>query len=80
MEKQRLTLSCAAKVEKVKKTNMTQVEFMQARLYGREVTFSVMHPSRFKEPCTEAEKCGVDSPLDKARHVLLYNMRLRDDK
>ncbi len=53
---------------------------MQARLYGREVTFSVMYPSRFKVPCTEAEKCGVDSPLDKARHVLLYNMRLRNDK
>ena len=53
---------------------------MQARLYGREVTFGVMYPSRFKVPCTEAEKCGVDSPLDKARHVLLHNMRLRDDK
>ena len=53
---------------------------MQARLYVREVTFSVMYPSCFKVPCTEAEECGVDSPLDKARHVLLYNMRLRDDK
>ena len=53
---------------------------MQARLYGREVTFSVMYPSGFKVPCTEAEKCGVDSPLDKARHALLYNMHLRDDK
>ena len=39
---------------------------MQARLYGREVTFSVMYPSGFKVPCTKAEKCGVDSPLDKA--------------
>ena len=53
---------------------------MQARLYGGEVTFRVMYPSGFKAPCTEAEKCGFDSPLDKARHVLLYNMRLRDDK
>ena len=54
---------------------------MQARLYGREVTFSVRYP--FKVPCTEAEKCDVDSPLDKARHVQKldpYNMRLRDDK
>ena len=33
---------------------------------GREVTFSVMYPSGFKVPCTSAEKCGVDSPLDKA--------------
>ena len=53
---------------------------MQARLYGREVTVSVMYPSRFKVPRTEAEKCGVDSPLGKAGHVLLHNMRLRDDK
>ena len=50
---------------------------MQARLYGRDATFSVIYPSGFKVPCTETEKCGVDSPLDKARHVLLYNMRLR---
>ena len=47
---------------------------MQARLYRREVTFSVMYPSGLKVPCTEAKKSGVDSPLDKAWHVLLYNM------
>ena len=39
---------------------------MQARLNGREVTFRVMYLSGFKVPCTEVEKCGVDSPLDKA--------------
>ena len=38
---------------------------MQARLNGREVTFRVMYLSGFKVPCTEVEKCGVDSPLDK---------------
>ena len=53
---------------------------MQARLYGREVTFSGMYPSGFMVPCAEAEMCGVDSPLDKAWHVLLCNMRLQDDK
>ena len=39
-----------------------------------------MYLSGFRVPCTEAEKCGVDSALDKAWHVLLYNMRLREDR
>ena len=51
---------------------------MQARLYGREVTVSVMYLSGFRVRCTEAGKCGVDSPLDKPR-LLLYNMRVRED-
>ena len=29
---------------------------MQARLYGREITFSVMYLSGFRVPCSEAEK------------------------
>ena len=39
-----------------------------------------MYPSGFSVPCTEAEKCGVDLPLDEAWHALLYNMHLWDDK
>ena len=51
-----------------------EVGFAQCRLGQEEES------SGFRVPCTKAEKCGFDSPLDKAWHVLLYNMRLREDK
>ena len=37
-----------------------------------------MYPSGYRVLYTKAEMCGVDSPLDKAWRVLLYNMQLRE--
>ena len=59
-------LSCGYSNPNLVRRKGSRIYPLQARLYGREVTFNVMYPSGFKVPCTEAEKCGVDSPLDKA--------------
>ena len=65
-KRKKRNLSCGYSNPNLVRRRGSKIYPMQGRLYGREVTFSVVYPSGFKVPCTEAEKCGVDSPLNKA--------------